>query len=225
MAEHTVAPIPGPRILIVRHGKTKLNPKKGTLFDVVRGQMEIPLTAEGKREAIEDAKLLAGTGIAELYSSPLSRAVWTAQKIGEPYHLKPRIVRQLLPWDMGDLTGTSARLAKPILRRFAEEEPKQRVPGGESFHQWEVRLVEFIRKLMKHVEQKGCTVCCVSHSRCIKLLESWVGSGIGNLRFDVDILFRDDTEPGDIYELRPEKGRWTDHRISRDYRGEHEERG
>lgn len=218
MPDRPIEALPGPRILIVRHGKTRFNVKKGTEFDIVRGQMDIPLDPEGKREAEEDAKRLAGTGIKELYASPLSRTVYTAQQIGKPYGLKPRIAHELLPWDMGDLTGTSARLAKPILRRYATEEPKRRVPGGESFHQWETRLIGFIRKLMKHVEQRGVTACCVSHSRCIKLIESWIDSGVQNLDFDPDVLFKDNTEPGSIYELRPdEKGHWQDRRISKGY--------
>lgn len=218
MPDKPIEAVPGPRILIVRHGRTPFNVKKGTANDVVRGQANLPLTPEGKRESEEDAARLAQAGIRELYASPLIRTVYMAQQIGEQVGMKPRVTRDLLPWDMGDLTGTNARLAKPILRRYAEEEPKRRIPGGENFNAWRTRLLGFLRKLMTHVEDRSVTACCVSHSRCIKLIEGWVDAGMHGMEIDFDVMFRDDTEPGSIYELRPgANGRWADRRISKGF--------
>lgn len=218
MPDKPIEAVPGPRIFLVRHGRTQYNVKKGTSKDVVRGQMNLPLTPEGKRESEEDAQRLSKASIRELYTSPLVRAVYMAQQIGEPYGLKPRMVHDLLPWDMGDLTGTNARLAKPILRRYAEEEPKRKVPGGENFNAWRTRLIGFIRKLMTHTEDRGVTVCCATHSRCIKLIEGWMRAGAHGMDIDFDVMFRDDTEPGIIFDLQPDaNGRWDYHRISKGF--------
>jgi broad specificity phosphatase PhoE len=215
---HIIVPIPGPRILICRHGKTQQNQEHGTPGDVVRGQSNFPMTPEGVAEAKNRAEMLKGARISELYSSPLNRAIVTAREIGKPYGLKPRKKKELLPWDMGEFTGMSATVAKPLLRKYAEEHPMVPVRGGESFVAWKKRLLGWIRKLMQHVEGREVTVCCVTHSRCIKLLEGWIKMGTDNPKIDFDLEFKDDTEPGGIYDFRPnDNGKWRIHQLSKGY--------
>lgn len=210
--------VPGARILISRHGATVLNAAKGTKGDVVRGQMDPPLTPEGEREAKRLGGDLRHAQIRELYCSTLQRASDTAKAIGKPYHLSPRRVRELLPWDMGDIQGAPARLAKPVLRSFAERHPTQRIPHGESFAQWRQRFLDWMRKLVRHVEAKECCVCCVSHSRCLKLLQGWVAAGMKGDRIDFDVMFTDNTEPGEVYDFRPDRdGKWAIHIAERGF--------
>lgn len=210
----TVSPLPGPRILLVRHGATALNQRKGTPGDVVRGQSNPPLTPEGRQETEKLAARLEHARIESLYASPLNRTVLTARAIGKPYGLKPQVVRALLPWDMGNLTGVQATLAKPVLRAFAEQHPKQPIEGGESFLAWERRFIGWLKKLMHHLEAAPQTACAATHSRCIKLLEGWLAAGGTGDAVDFDVMFRDDTEPGTIYDFRPdENGQWKGQRI------------
>jgi probable phosphoglycerate mutase len=213
-----VSAFPGPRILIVRHGATADNQKKGTAGDVVRGQSNHPLTSVGVKEAKDRGERLKDAGIVELYCSPLVRALVTAREIGGPIGLKPRKKKELLPWDMGEFTGMSAVIAKPLLRQYAEDHPMVPVKGGESFAAWKKRLIGWIRKLMQHVEGQGITVCCVTHSRCIKLIEGWVKTGTDNPKIDFDLEFRDNTEPGGIYDFRPSpSGKWSIHQLDKGY--------
>jgi broad specificity phosphatase PhoE len=216
--QRPVATVAGPRILLVRHAATRLNAAKGTVKDVVRGQSNPPLDDQGRQEARQMCQRLKDSGIRELYASPLTRTVYTGKAIGEPYHLSPRPARELLPWDMGALQGVQATLAKPALRQYAEQHPTVRIPRGESFLAWERRFIPWMQKLMHHVEQRKLTAACVTHSRCIKLLEGWLAAGQKGLHVDFDVMFRENTEPGEVYELRPSTGgRWEIHEADAGY--------
>ena len=63
-------------ILLIRHGNTKFNKQK-----VFRGHNDIPLDDTGIIQAEKTGKFLSGIKINEIYCSPLSRAVQTAEKI------------------------------------------------------------------------------------------------------------------------------------------------
>jgi broad specificity phosphatase PhoE len=63
-----------PICLLVRHGETDWN-RSGR----VMGDQPVPINHVGERQAHELASLLAGTKIARIYSSPVLRALQTAQ--------------------------------------------------------------------------------------------------------------------------------------------------
>ena len=63
-------------IYIIRHGKTELNKSK-----VLQGRSNYPLTGEGVRQAEETAARLGDVTFAHVFSSPLIRAVQTAEII------------------------------------------------------------------------------------------------------------------------------------------------
>lgn len=65
-------------IYIIRHGQTDSNVKNTYL-----GKTDIPLNAEGIRQAKEAAARFAEVRFDVIYSSPLIRAVQTAQEISE----------------------------------------------------------------------------------------------------------------------------------------------
>jgi broad specificity phosphatase PhoE len=63
-------------LLLIRHGQSTAN-----ATGVWQGQMDFPLSAEGRRQARGVGKALAGERFDGIYSSPLSRAFETAEII------------------------------------------------------------------------------------------------------------------------------------------------
>jgi len=61
-------------ILLIRHGETAWNREK-----IFRGVYDIPLNENGRDQARQVARALKGREIHAAYSSPLSRAIETAQ--------------------------------------------------------------------------------------------------------------------------------------------------
>ena len=71
------------RVLLIRHGETPWNINK-----VFRGQADIPLTDYGIAQARALAKTYSAWPIAAVYSSPLQRALKTAEFVAEPHKLE-----------------------------------------------------------------------------------------------------------------------------------------
>src|SRR4028119_1636696 len=63
-------------LLLVRHGQSTAN-----AMGVWQGQMEFPLSEEGRRQAALAGRALAGADYDAIYSSPLARAYETAEII------------------------------------------------------------------------------------------------------------------------------------------------
>ncbi|KAN0065240.1 hypothetical protein ACQY0O_001737 [Thecaphora frezii] len=76
------------RVLIVRHGETHENVAK-----IIQGQLDTPLNPFGHRQAAQTARFLASTRIHRVISSPLKRALDTAQAIvsQQPAPHRPRL--------------------------------------------------------------------------------------------------------------------------------------
>lgn len=123
---------PARTVYIVRHGATKLNNQTDLSVDRERGWSNVPLTAEGRREAQSAALKLRSKHIEVIVSSDLERAKQTAQIIGRVLGIKPTFCGNLRPWNLGDLTGKRMDEAKPQIEAYAKkpDEPGAGGPGG-----------------------------------------------------------------------------------------------
>jgi len=63
-------------IYLVRHGQTAWNKE-----EVFRGMADVPLNETGRKEALLTGEYLKAVKVEAIYSSPLSRAVETAETI------------------------------------------------------------------------------------------------------------------------------------------------
>lgn len=77
-------------LFIVRHGETKANKK-----DINAGPLDYPLTKKGVKEVSFIAKTLQKVRIDAVYSSPVFRAVETAEIVARPHKLKVKTLDEL----------------------------------------------------------------------------------------------------------------------------------
>ena len=70
-----------PIFLLIRHGQTDY------VNEVLAGRINAPLTDYGRRQAQRLAEVLSQQPIRAIYSSPMCRAVETAQPLAEAMHL------------------------------------------------------------------------------------------------------------------------------------------
>src|SRR5213082_1136682 len=87
-------------ILLVRHGETEWN--RESRF---QGHADPSLNELGREQAAELAAALAGERLAAVYSSPLRRALETAQIIAAPHRLDAVPVDGLREVDVGSWQG------------------------------------------------------------------------------------------------------------------------
>ncbi len=90
---------------LLRHGATAANLEKPAKLQG-RG-VDHPLSSLGIRQAELTRDCLALNDFAACYTSPMQRAIKTAQIIVKPHGLRPHIVKKLTECDVGSWEGKS----------------------------------------------------------------------------------------------------------------------
>jgi broad specificity phosphatase PhoE len=157
------------RLILVRHGETLANRD----FRYI-GMRDDLLSETGSAQAQLLAKALVILPVTAVYSSPLQRAVQTAQPIAEKHALAVRLEDDLRECSFGDWEGLSRT---EVLARSAEDQrllqaweqnPEIAPPEGESFSAVLRRVVSLSTRLSQL--HSGETIVLVSHVGPIKVL-------------------------------------------------------
>jgi probable phosphoglycerate mutase len=152
------------RIFFVRHGESEANILK-TFSN--RGWKH-PLTQLGQNQARALAAQLQGRGVAAIYTSPLRRAVESAQILAERLGVPCQIEPALIEYDVGIYEGRSDeegwRSYAAIERQWAHGQLDARLPEGESSMDIQNRFVPFIRRLIGLFgNRQDATVVLIGH--------------------------------------------------------------
>jgi len=137
-------------LLLVRHGASEAY-LDGTLFPLVNGHGDPPLSAEGKEQAVRVCARLAGAGVDAIYVSNLRRTAETAAPLAELLGLDPRVEADLREVYLGDWEGGIFRKmvaeGHPISLRMAAEERWDVIPGAEPAAELAGRVRSAIERL------------------------------------------------------------------------------
>lgn len=173
------------QILLIRHAD---NPSLGKFL--ASRMSGVHLNDPGKIQAQELAETLKDLPIAAIFSSPLERAIETAQPLSDQLHLPIQIHEGLHEIDYGELQG------KPIqeIRRSAiwaqirKDPTAVHLPGGESYLQAQNRLREALEEIRQAYPQDGQMVACFTHADTIRLgLAYYSGAPITSFnRYTID---------------------------------------
>ncbi len=151
-------------VVLARHGFTYWNAQMK-----MQGQVNIPLNDEGRRQALKLRHELEGTRFDVCYSSPLSRAVETAQIAlgdGDVPIIKDE---RLLEHAYGLLEGHSYRhtpwyyLANPAYNYQHHPERYEAPIGGETFAQVYERAQSFIDDVILRASQDYGAMLVTAH--------------------------------------------------------------
>jgi probable phosphomutase (TIGR03848 family) len=129
----------------------------------------VHLNDEGGAQAAALARRLAGAPLAAIYSSPLVRALETAQPTAEAHGLTVQVCEGLGETRYGDWTGRALKeLQKEELWPVVQVYPGgARFPGGESLREVQTRIVTELDAIR---DAHPCqTVAVFSHSDPLKL--------------------------------------------------------
>lgn len=147
----------------MRHGETPTTGK------VLPGRAPgLHLSDLGRAQAERVAERLAGLSVDAIYSSPLERAMETAEPTAARAGLEVKQDAGLLECDFGEWTGASlAELAGLPQWQTVQHSPSSfRFPNGESFSQMQARIVGALEALC--AAHAGGVVVCFSHADPIK---------------------------------------------------------
>jgi broad specificity phosphatase PhoE len=130
-------------VALARHGQTEYNAVRR-----FQGHLPVPLDAVGRAQAHELARVAAQQEWATLICSPLARARETAEIVGAAIGHHPIDDARFAETDCGDwtdLTFDAVAAAEPeLFAAYQRADPDFAFPGGESFAQQQLRVLEGI---------------------------------------------------------------------------------
>lgn len=167
----------GTTVFLVRHGATDWHEAKRVL-----GQRDLHLSAKGVEQADTVARLLATTSVRDVISSPLHRALETAERIASHHNLQPARDARLTDFQVGKWAGmTHEEVAEePAYQRFLANPASEEIPGGETLLDVRTRASQAVDQAVNDSGGKG-TLAIVTHAGVIRvLLTHYLGSAPGN---------------------------------------------
>ena len=154
-------------LILVRHGQTDWNVNGRYM-----GWTDEALNEEGLRQAERVARRLAGWPISAVYSSPLKRAVRTADIVARPHSVAVQTIEglgemRLGAWE-GMFAGDIAAKYPELWKTWRTNPGDFRMPGGESLGEVRERVVRAFDRIMDDSEDS--MVLAVTHDAVVKLL-------------------------------------------------------
>jgi probable phosphoglycerate mutase len=149
-------------IILVRHGQTEWN-----RIERFRGRADVPLNTTGLAQAEATGERVATkwTPVA-VYSSPLSRAVRTAEAVAVHFDLPVQIHPGLADIDYGawqGLTPGEARQRWPeMIDAWYNQPHLARIPDGEALDELRQRAMKTVKELS--ARHAGETIVLVGHT-------------------------------------------------------------
>ena len=171
-------------ILLIRHGQTNSN-----LTGYYMGWAEEDMNETGYRQARRLSERLADSSITAIYTSPLKRAMATAQIIGAPHKLEPRLNPDLIEINIGEWRGLDAEVIKQrfpqVWHQWRTDPSGVVMPGGESVAQVTKRAICAFEEIVK--DNQGKLSAIVTHDIVVKIVICHI-LGVSNKvhrRFDI----------------------------------------
>lgn len=159
---------PGRRLIIWRHGQTTYNAEGRW-----QGQLDVPLSDLGRRQAQEKAQALLAYDIDAIWSSDLTRAASTAQSLADLVQLPITLDKRFREIDAGSWSGLTAAEVKEgyadLQARVEAGEDLPRGGNGETLTQVMQRSHEAALELLPTLPDGG-TAVIATHGMCGRAL-------------------------------------------------------
>jgi len=154
------------KIVLIRHGATDWNKEKKYC-----GYKDVPLNAQGEKQAELLAKRLATIHFDAVYASDLKRAVKTARlALGRVKIIKIKDLREM---NFGVMEGLSheqilKKYALPYTKWLKEPFKKHDIPEAEHMADFRKRITRALKQIVR--DNRGKTVAVVCHGGTISVL-------------------------------------------------------
>lgn len=151
---------------LVRHGETALNASSCFL-----GVTDVPLSENGQRQAEGLAFTLASLPLRAVHTSPLTRALETAQSIARWHQLVPVLQPQLAELHHGQLEGLPytalADRYPEVMAAWLNDPSRVQMPGGESLEELRMRTWAAFQRIVAGAVGE---ICIVSHKMALSAI-------------------------------------------------------
>jgi len=168
------------QVILIRHGQTEWN--RNERF---RGRADVPLNETGLAQAAATGeRVLAAWRPTAIYSSPLSRAVRTAEAVAKHFDLPVQKHPGLVDIDYGDWQGLTPEEAKQhwpeTIDAWFNAPQTAHIPNGETLDGLRTRAMSTVNELV--VKHSMETIVLVGHTVINRVILLGV-LGLSNERF------------------------------------------
>jgi broad specificity phosphatase PhoE len=152
------------KFYFVRHGESVAN----LLREFSNSGVKHPLTEKGVAQARTLAQKLTGIPFEMIYSSPVLRAMQTAQIVANQLCVPVEVTEALREWSVGTYEGTTDPEGWKLHQQVQEDwyfhnKPESKMPGGENLIEIMARFVPFIERLVQEYKGADKNILCVAH--------------------------------------------------------------
>lgn len=165
------------KVFLIRHGVTDWHNERR-----VMGHRDIALNEIGRQQAKTVADALAGHAVVEVISSPLVRALQTAEAIGVGFGIEVARDPRLVDFRVGHWEGMPYDEVEvsPAYQRFLADPASEAIPGGENLEEVKTRALAALEQALED-NPVGDTIAVVTHAGVIRvLLTHYLGSPYAN---------------------------------------------
>ena len=149
------------KVCVVRHGETDWN-----IAGILQGWIDVPINEKGRGQAHELSEAFAASGFTCIYTSPLSRALETAQIIARDLGLAPPVCHEgLKERHFGSVQGVPkaelAELNPVLLQQILQRNPACSFDQGESMDEFATRVLDALMNIGER--NAGGRVLLITH--------------------------------------------------------------
>lgn len=146
-------------LYLVRHGENHAN----LTLEFSHHKVDYSLTPKGVLQARQTAEYFRDKPIDAVYSSPLKRALETAQLIAEPHQLPVISVEAFREINVGELEGqlpTAELWAQhdAVLAAWTNGHPETRFPRGENYHELLARAAAGLEAVLSGQDERSFVI-------------------------------------------------------------------
>ena len=153
----------------VRHGQTELNKNQD-----FKGELQIGLNDEGKKQAEKLAELFKDRKISDIYQSGLKRAKETAVPILTGRNIRPHTTADLDALDVGDLAGQPKDDKALDKVAYYQDHTEEKFPGGESIDEFRRRVDPKLLEIIHKGESSAAPTLAVVHGSIIREISRFI---------------------------------------------------
>jgi broad specificity phosphatase PhoE len=133
-----------------------------------RGDLDVPLDAEGEKQAAALVPFFANKAFSGAYGSTRKRVAQTMKPLMEAKQMKMKPLKALDSLDTGEFAGKPKDKENLKELKWYRENPEEQIPGGEKVEDFQKRVDDKIMKLVHKGESADRPIVAGVHGSVIK---------------------------------------------------------
>jgi broad specificity phosphatase PhoE len=163
----------------IRHGETDLNKS-----DEFRGDLDVPLNAEGQKQAEDLVPYFKGRVFSDAFASSRIRTDQTLAPLLKSRNMEATILPGLDSLDTGDFAGLPKNEENKKKLEWYREHPDEQIPGGDKVQDWRNKVDPLLLNIIKKGEEGPAPVVAGTHGSILRELSRLLHNDYNRAKVD-----------------------------------------